>query len=160
MRLLKPVLIVCGVLALGVALLGFLFTRVESGHLGVSVTGSTTNGVGAVLVTLEVTNRSPHRVVLPGFCLVESKGTPGLVEVPFADVWIDPGEATSLSVPAPNPPAEWRVAVHYYSESPWNRLKIRLSASSLGARLPDGLVSVQGGREWSPWIGDSSGEPR
>ncbi len=160
MRLLKPVLIVCGVLALGVALLWLLFTWAESGHLGVSVMGSTTNGVGAVLVTLEVTNRSPHRVCLPGFCLVESKGTPGLVEVPFADVWIDPGEATSLSVPAPNPPAEWRVAVHYYSESPWNRLKIRLSASSLGARLPDGLVSVRGGREWSPWIGDSSGEPR
>ena len=150
----------CAVTALGVVLLGLLLSRAESGHLGVSVTGSTTNGVGAVLVTLEVTNRSPHRVVLPGFCLVESKGTPGLVEVPFADVWIDPGEATSLSVPAPNPPAEWRVAVHYYSESPWNRLKIRLSASSLGARLPDGLVSVQGGREWSPWIGDSSGEPR
>ena len=160
MRLLKPVLAVCGVLALGVALLGFLFTRSESGHLGVAAIGSTTNGVGAVLVTLEVTNRSPHRVCLPGFCLVESKGTPGLVEVPFSDVWIDPGEASSLSVPAPNPPAEWRVAVPYYLESPWNRLKIQLSASSLGARLPDGLVSVRGGREWSPWIGDSSGEPR
>jgi hypothetical protein len=152
MRRLKTILALVGVLVavVIVALLGF--SHAESGHLGVVVAGRTTNNVGAVLAVLEITNRSPYRVCLPDSCSVESKGLPGSVSVPTVDVWIKPGDIARLPVLAPQVTAEWRVAVGYYSESPWNRFKNRLSSSSLGRKLPNGLVSVQGGMEWSPWI--------
>jgi hypothetical protein len=159
-RLLKPALAVCGVIALVVALVGFVLTRAESGHLGVTVIDSTTNSFGGVSMTIEVTNRSSHQVWLPGLCDVESRAGATLVGVPIADVEIKPGEVSRLSVAGPNLQGDWRVAVKYYSGSPWNRFKIRLSSSSWGPKLPSGLLLVQGEMEWSPWIEGGSSQPR
>ena len=48
---------------------------------------------------------------------------------------------------------DWCGLVHYYRESPWNRVKMRLGASSIAGRLPSDLTSVVGQVVKGPWVG-------
>lgn len=76
-----------------------------------------------------------------------------MVAIPgTADFWLGPGKAREISVPAPTSSIEWRAHVYYDAYSPWNRVKMALSASRFGPNLPNILVTVQSLEASSPWI--------
>ncbi len=152
MRALKLVLIF-GCLLTAVAILGVRrFSRAGLDSVGVVLVGASTNEAKVRFAVLQITNRSPYRVCLPDSCSVQTGATSKWVYIHTTDLRVEPGKATCISVPAPGSSNEWRVSVGYYAESPWNRLKMRLSASRLEAKLPRALVSVKGAAVLSPWI--------
>lgn len=149
------------ILGAGCVLIGVLIlvsrglSRAGLDSLDVVVSRQSTNEVGARLAVLQITNRGAYRICLPDGCSVQSRGTSQRVYTPTTNLWLNPSDVVSIQVPAPDPPViGYRVAVGYYSESPWNRLKIWLSSSLLGPKLPAALVRVKGAEVWSPWMDD------
>jgi hypothetical protein len=148
----RRVLVTCFVLT-AIAMLSLHgVSRARSDNLGVVVTGQGTNLAGVRLGFLQITNRGPYPINLPDSCSVQVRGTSKWIDTPTTNLWLEPGKAASISVPAPASSSDWRVGVGYYTESPWNRLKMRLGASSIGPKLPGGVVTVSGAAVWSPWI--------
>lgn len=170
MSALKRVLLVGCVLTALATLAMWRLSRADLGNVEVVVASHGTNEAGVRFAILQVTNPGPYRIALPGLILVQPRGAskavpnpakmlvppPNLstmVAIPGTDFWLEPGKAREISVPAPASSIEWRANVDYYAYSPWNRVKMALSASRFGPKLPDILVTVQSREVSSPWIG-------
>ena len=152
MRALRQVVISSCLLALvGIPALR-RFSRAGLDSVDVVLVGQTTNEAKVRFAVLQVTNQSPYRICFPDSCSVQTGATSKWIYTSTTNLWLLPGKAISISVPAPGSSNEWRVSVGYYPESPWNRLKMRLSASGLEPELPRGLLSVKGAAVLSPWI--------
>ena len=155
MRTSRLILVTSCVLIAVLLLASFGTSREGLGSLDVVVTGQSTNEAGARFAVLQITNRGAYRICLPDSCSVQSIGSPRRVYIPTTNLWLNPSDVVSIQAPAPDLPGSgFRVAVGYYSESPWNRFKMRLSSSLLGPKLPSALVRVKGTEVWSPWMAD------
>jgi hypothetical protein len=152
MRLLRLALIVSCLVALVVALAVLTASPAGVRSVTLAIADQGANETGLRTVLLQITNHGPYRICYPdGFHLL-AKGAARPVYIPTTNLWLRPGEGANLSVPLPGITADWRGAVSYYVESPWNRIKMRLGSSALGRRLPSVVTTVQGAEVLSPWF--------
>ena len=127
-------------------------SRFNSENVGIALIGKSTNQANVSFAVLQVTNPGPYRIYSPDACRVQTGATSKWVYVHTSDLWVEPGKTASVSVPVTGWSNQWRVSVGYIVETPWNRMKGRLGASSLEPRLPRQLVSVRSGEAVSGWI--------
>jgi len=126
-------------------------SRAGAGTLAIAIVDHRTDKSGAHSVRLLITNDGPYRICYPDGFFVETRGVPGRAYVPTTNLWLDPGDHAAIQVALPVIAGAWCGVVSYYAESPWNRLKMRLSSSSIGGRVPSAFSTVQGAEVKSPW---------
>lgn len=134
-----------------------VWIRTESnagaGGLTLAIVDRGINKSGDHIVLLQITNRGPYRICYPDSFSVQTRDTPREAYLATTNLWLDPGEGANVSVSLfPSITSDWRGVVSYIVESPWNRFKMRVGASSIGKRLPPSLTAVQGTVVRSPWI--------
>ena len=144
-------MVIClATLAVGLAVCCASRAGVTGVTMAIEAQGTDEAGVRTVLM---FTNHGPYRICYPDGFFVQTKGVAGPgVYIPTTNLWLRPGEGTKLSIDLPWVTTDWRGAVSYYVESPWNRIKIRLSSSAIGRRLPRVVTTVYGDEAVSPWF--------
>ena len=148
-----PLIVACLLVATLLAI--WVGSRPGAGALTLSIVDQGTDRAGQRSVLLLITNVGPFRIRYPDGFEVQTKGAAGLAYVQTTNLSLDPGEGTIIPVVLPVITTNWCGVVSYYAESPWNRSKMWLSASSIGQRLPSAFTSVRGGEARSPWMSQS-----
>jgi hypothetical protein len=150
MRSLRLALIVICLATLAVAL---AVRGASRAGVTMAIADQGANEAGVRTILLQFTNHGPYRICYPDGFFVQAKGAAGPgAYIPTTNLWLRPGEGANLSVALPGVTTDWRGAVSYYVESPWNRIKIRLSSSAIGRRLPRVVTTVHGDEVVSPWF--------
>jgi hypothetical protein len=154
MRRRKLVVTVGCLLACGAMLVTWVASRSGMHSLTLAIVDRGTNGAGLRSVLLLLTNGGPYRICYPDGFFVQTRGAARPVYVPTTNLWLEPGDDATIQATLPSSPTDWCGVVSYYAESPWNRIKMRLSSSSIGGKLPSAFTTVRGAELKSPWMTD------
>lgn len=150
----RRIVLTVGCLLLCAAAVGtWKASRSDDPLLSLGIVDQGTNQAGQRSVTLLLTKVGASRICYPDGFEVQARGARMPVYVPTEWLWLEPGEEAEIRVALPPMTTNWCGLVHYYRESPWNRVKMRLGAASFAGRLPSDLTSVGGQVVKRPWMG-------
>lgn len=152
MRTRKIAILVVCLMACAALVVTWTASRPGVGTLTLAIVDQGTDDTGLHSVLLLVTNAGPYRICYPDGFFVRTKGAARETYVPTTNLWLDPGAGATIVAGLPSIATDWYGAVSYYEESPWNRIRMRLAASSIGPRLPSAFVTVQGAEVRGPWM--------
>ena len=127
-------------------------SRAGVGTLNLAIVDQGTDKTGCHSVLLLVTNDGPYRICYPDGFFVQTRTAAGGAYVPTTNLWLNPGDNATILVALPAITTDWCGVVSYYAESPWNRMKMRLSSSPIGQRLPSAFSTVRGAEVKSQWM--------
>jgi hypothetical protein len=122
------------------------------GSLGFGIIDQGINQAGERTVLLLLTNVGGYRICYPDSFEVQTKGTEVFTYIQTEHRFLEPGDEVQIKVSFPRTTTNWCGLVHYYRESPWNVVRMRLGSSPLGGRLPSLLNAVPSQVVRGPWM--------
>jgi len=127
-------------------------SRAGTGTLTLAIVDQGTDKAGRRSALLLITNDGPYRICYPDGFFVQTRAAVSGTYVRTTNLWLNPGDDATILVTLPVITTDWRGVVSYYAESPWNRIRMRLSSSPIGQRLPSAFSTVRGAEVKSQWM--------